>query len=139
MDPLTKTYVSLGLVVLAAFEFWSAMRIFGKKGGGAGSHAKLILRLHRIVGYGFLIYFVWISWVCIDLMGRLAEVGKPLDLRGMFHGFLSMAIFGILLVKIGFTRFYRNFRPSVPAMGMIVSVGTIVIWGVAGGMFLILF
>ena len=71
MDPLTKTYVSFGLVVLALFEFWSVMRIFGKRPPGKG--ARLTLRLHRIGGYVFLVYFAWISWICFNMMGRLSE------------------------------------------------------------------
>ncbi len=137
MDPITKTYVSLGLVVLALFEFWSAMRIFGRK-GGPGPGAKWLLRLHRIAGYLFLAYFVWISWVCVDLMARLANAGKHLDARAVLHAFWAMVIFGALLLKISFVRAYRNYRPYVPALGMGVVVGTLALWGLAGWMFLIL-
>ncbi len=137
MDPVTKTYVSLGLVFLALFEFWAAMHIFGRK-GPPESHARLILRLHRIGGYVFLVYFIWISWVCLDMMGRLANAGKAPDARGVFHGFLAMSLFGILLAKISFVRIYRNYRPSVPLLGIILTIGTLVLWGVAGLMFLVL-
>lgn len=136
MDPLTKTYVTLGLVALALFEFWAGMRVMGRR--PAGPNAKMLLRLHRVFGYVFLVYFVWISWVCIDLMGRLAQVGQPLDVRGFSHGFLAMSLLGVLLLKIGFIRLYRNYRQSVPALGMVVVIGTLVLWGIAGGMFLIL-
>jgi hypothetical protein len=137
VDPVTKTYVALGLVFLALFEFWAAMRIFGKK-GQPESHAKLTLRLHRIGGYVFLVYFIWISWICLDMMGRLAQAGKNLDARGVFHGFLAMSLFGILLAKISFVRFYRNYRPYVPLLGIILTIGTLVLWGIAGLMFLFL-
>lgn len=136
MDPVTKTYVAIGLVVLAVFEFWAAMRIFGKK-GKPSPHSRLILRLHRIGGYVFLVYFVWISWICVDLMDRLANAGVPLDSRATLHAFFAMALFGILLLKISFVRLYRNYRPYVPFMGITVSTGTLVLWGLAGWMFLI--
>jgi hypothetical protein len=137
VDPVTKTYVSLGLVFLALFEFWAAMEIFGKK-GQSRPNAKLLLRLHRIGGYTFLVYFIWISWICIDMMGRLANAGKAPDARGVFHGFLAMSLFGILLAKISFVRLYRNYRSSVPLLGIILTIGTLVLWGIAGLMFLIL-
>ena len=137
MDPVTKTYVSIGLVVLALFEFWAAMRIFGRK-GQPGKHSRLILRLHRIFGYLFLIYFVWISWICVDLMDRLSQVGRTLDSRAVIHGTLAMTLFGILLLKISFIRLYRNYRPYVPMLGICVVLGTLVLWGLAGWMFLIL-
>lgn len=54
MNPFTKTYVALGLVFLALFEFWAAMQVFGKT-DKPGAHARLILRLHRIGGY----FYFW--------------------------------------------------------------------------------
>jgi hypothetical protein len=136
MDPLTKTYFALVLVFLALFEFVTAMFVYGKK--PPRPHGKLIMRIHRIGGYFFLAYFVWISWVCVDLMGRLARAGQPLDVRGFYHGFFAMVLFAILLLKISFARFYRRYVPHVPVLGMIVAAGTLVLWGIAGWMFLIL-
>ena len=147
MNPLTKTYVSLGLVFLALFEFWAAMRIFGRR--KPLPHAKLVLRLHRIGGYVFLVYFAWISWICVNMMGRLAEgwnafdnvsnaTGWHLDARGFYHGFLAITIFVLLLLKISFVRFYRRYVKYVPLLGIIITVGMLVLWAIAGWMFLIL-
>jgi hypothetical protein len=111
------------------------MHIYGKK--PPQSRGPLIMRLHRIGGFTFLLYFIWISWVCVDLMARLAEAGKPLEVRGFYHGFLAMAIFAILLLKISFVRFYRRYIKAVPILGIIVALGTLVLWGIAGWMFLI--
>jgi hypothetical protein len=136
VNPLTKTYLALGLVVLAIFEYWAGMQVFGRM--QPHPKARLFMRLHRIGGYAFLVYYIWISWVCIELMGSLAEAGKALDVRGFFHGFLAMALFVVLLVKISFVRAYRKYVRLVPPLGMIVSAGTLVLWGIAGWMFLIL-
>lgn len=135
MDPLTKTYVSSGLVAFALFEFWAAMSIFGTT-DKPGRHARLIIRLHRILGYVFLIYFAWISWVCLDLMQRLADAGRNLDARGAIHGSLAIILFLTLLLKISFARMYKKYRSYVPMLGLIVAVGTIALWGIAGLMFL---
>ena len=136
MDPLTKTYFALVLVFLALFEFITAMFVYGKK--PPRPNGKRIMRIHRIGGYLFLVYFAWISWVCVDLMGRLAQAGQPLDVRGFTHGFFAMALFVVLLLKISFARFYRRYIAHVPALGMGVAAGTLVLWGIAGWMFLIL-
>lgn len=136
MDPLTKTYFALVLVFLAVFEFITAMYVYGKN--PPRPHGKIFMRLHRIFGYGFLLYFIWISWVCVDLMSRLAQAGKPLDARGFYHGFLAIVIFVILLLKISLVRFYRRYISTVPILGVIVACGTVVLWGIAGWMFLIL-
>jgi hypothetical protein len=136
MDPLTKTWVSLGLVFLVLFNFWTAMEAFGSQ--KKTKNVKLMMRLHRIRRYVFLIYFIWISWVCFDLMARLAQAGKPLDVRGFYHGFLAFAVFGLLLLKLSFIRFYRKYQPHVKLLGIIISLATIIIWAIAGGMSLIL-
>ena len=136
MDPLTKTYFALVLVFIALFEFITAMYVYGKK--PPRPYGKTIMTLHRIGGYVFLVYFIWISWVCVDLMSRLAEAGKPLDVRGFYHGFFAMVLFVILLLKLSFVRFYRRYISSVPLLGIIVASGTLVLWGIAGWMFLIL-
>ena len=135
MSPTTKTYLSFGLVLLALFEYVTAMRIFGREGPKQG--ARLSMQLHRGFGYVFLVYFVWISWVCFDMMGRLATAGGyHLDARGAGHGALAFILFGILAVKISFVRSYRKYRPYVPLLGILLAVGTCVLWGVAGWMFL---
>jgi hypothetical protein len=124
------------LVFFELFNIWTSMQVFWKK--KKHKNVKLMLRLHRISGYVFLLYFVWISWVCFDLMARLAQAGKPLDVRGFYHGFLAFLVFGLLLLKISFIRFYDQYRPYARFLGIVVSVGTIIIWAIAGGMFLIL-
>ncbi len=136
IEPLTKTYISFGLVILALFEFWAAMQIFGKSPPSAS--AALIMRLHRIFGYVFLVYFIWISGVCVDMMGRLSQEGKHLDFRGFFHGFLALSLLTLLVLKLSFIRIYQNFRSYAQSLGMILAAGTIVLWGIAGWMFLII-
>ena len=137
MDPLTKTYISLGLVFLALFEFWTAMQVFGK--GKPDSRSRLLLRLHRVGGYVFLVYFAWISWVCVNMMGRLtAAGGYHLDVRGFYHGFLAITLFVLLVLKISFVRIYGKFRVHARVIGIILAVGTVVLWLIAGWMFLIL-
>lgn len=49
-----------------------------------------------------------------------------------------MALFAILLLKISFIRLYRKYRPYVPVLGLILAPGTLVLWGVAGWIFLII-
>ena len=135
MDPLTKTYISSGLVFFALFEFWIAMTVFGTS-GKPGPHARLWIRLHRIAGYIFLFYFIWISWVCLDLMERLADAGRNLDARGTIHGSLAIMLFLILLLKISFIRMYSKYRTYAPLLGIVVAIGTLTLWGIAGLMFL---
>ena len=133
---VTKTYVTLGLVMLTLFEFITAMYVFGVK--GAKAHAKFVLSLHRIGGYVFLVYWVWPMLVGLDLLGRLSQYGDGWRFDGhrFYHAFLGVTVLVILLLKIAFVRFYQNFRPSARLLGILISAGAVVTWLIAGGFWL---
>lgn len=133
---VTKTWVTLGLVVLALFEFWTAMYVFGRKGKKA--HTKLMMRLHRWGGYVFLLYWIWPMVVGLDLLTRLSrykydiEPGWTFDGPRFFHAFLAVVVFLLLLLKILFVRIYTNYRQWARTLGLVIAVTTIVIWVIAG-------
>lgn len=133
---LTKTYVTIGLVVLALFEFITAMYVFGRKGSKA--NPKLVLTLHRIGGYVFIIYWLWPMLVGISLLGRLSqyEEGWHFDGPRFYHAFLGVSVFIMLLLKIIFVRFYPNFRPSARLLGILISAAAVVTWLISGGFWL---
>jgi len=138
MHALTKTYISFGLVALALFEFWSAMSVFGDKKERA-SNPRLLMNFHRAAGYVFAVYFIWISWVCVGLMEKLYAAGNyALDARNFGHGALAIALVIILALKVAFIRRYRNYRPYVPLLGIILATGTLLLWGISGWMYLII-
>lgn len=138
MHALTKTYISFGLVILALFEFWTAMSVFGDKKERA-KNPKLLLNIHRITGYLFAAYFIWISWVCVDLMEKLYAAGNyALDARNLSHAALAIALVIILGLKVAFIRRYRNYRPYVPLLGVILVSGTLLLWAISGWMYLII-
>ena len=132
----TKTYVTLGLVVLALFEFVTAMYVYGRK--GRKSHSRLVLNMHRIGGYVFLVYWLWPMIVGADLLTRLSryEDGWQFDGPRFFHAFLGVTVFVMLLLKITFVRFYTNFRPSARLLGIMISVGAVITWIIAGAFWL---
>ncbi|UCD50045.1 MAG: hypothetical protein JSW27_21250 [Phycisphaerales bacterium] len=133
---LTKTHVTFGLVVLALFEFITAMYVFGKK--GAKPHAKTMMSMHRIGGYVFLVFWLWPMLVGLDLLGRLSRYsdGWQFDGPRFYHAFLGVTVFVLLILKIAFVRFYPNFRPSARWLGIIISVAAVITWLIAGSFWL---
>ncbi len=129
---LTKTYVTLGLVVMAMFEFLTGMYLFGQK--GKRSHLKGALRLHRIGGYVFLVYLLWPIFVGLDLMGRLSNEGTgwTMDARVFYHAFLGVLVLLLLLLKIGFVRFWTVYKQHASRLGIAITIATIVTWVIAG-------
>ncbi len=133
---LTKTYVTLGLVVLALFEFITAMYVYGRKGNKP--HSKLILTIHRIGGYVFLICWLWPMVVGTDLLTRMSRYtdGWHFDGPRFFHAFLGVTVFIMLLMKIAFIRFFTNFRSSARWLGILISAAAVITWIIAGGFWL---
>jgi len=133
---LTKTWVTLPMAVLAVFEFVTAMYIFGAK--GARKHMKTVLTVHRIGGYLFAVCWLWPMIVGLDLLGRLSRYsdGWTFDGNRFFHAALGVTVFVLLLLKIAFVRFYPNYRPNAKLLGLIITLGAVVTWIIAGGFWL---
>lgn len=132
----TKTFVTVWLVVLALFEFVTAMYVYGRK--GEKENTKLVLTMHRVGGYIFLVCWLWPMIVGADLLGRLSryEDGWQFDGPRFYHAFLGVTVFVLLLLKISFVRFCTNFRTSARWLGIVISVGAIVTWIIAGAFWL---
>lgn len=128
----TKTYMTVGLVVLALFEFFTAMYVYGRK--GQKTHTKLMLTLHRIGGYVFLVYWLWPIAVGLDLLTRLSRYqdGWNFDGPRFYHAFLGVLVLLLLLLKIAFVRFYTQYRQFARLLGFIITVSAIVTWLIAG-------
>ena len=133
---LTKTYATLGLVALSLFEFITAMYVYGYQ--GKKKYTKLILTLHRVGGYIFAVYLLWPIIVGTSLLARLSRYSEDWNFDGprFFHAMLGITVFVMLLLKIAFIQFYRNFRPSVRLLGILISSGIVITWLIAGGFWL---
>jgi hypothetical protein len=129
---LTKTYITLGLVALALFEFITAMYVFGKKGNKP--YSRSMLALHRIGGYVFLVYWLWPIIVGSNLLAQLSRYtdGWQFDGPRFYHAFLGVTVFIVLLLKIVFIRFYPNFKTSARLLGIMISTGAIITWLISG-------
>ena len=129
---ITKTYVTGGLVLMAMFEFCSAMYVFGRKGAKPG--AKWVLRLHRIGGYAFLIYLLWPIWIGLGMLERHSQMrtGWSMNPRVFHHAMFAVVVLLLLLLKISFVRVWVNFRQHARMLGVIITILTIPTWLIAG-------
>ena len=125
----SKTYITLGLVLLALFQFWSAMYVFGRKGSKPG--AKWVLRLHLIGGYAFVIYWLWPIWIGLGLLERHSQMGTgwSMNSRVFHHAMFGVVVLLLLLLKISFVRVWVNFRRHA-------TILTITTWLIACGFWL---
>jgi hypothetical protein len=128
----TKTYVTFWLVILALFEFVTAMHVFGRKGKKA--HPQLMLTLHRCGGYAFLLFWLWPVIVGADLLTRLSRYqdGWQFDGPRFYHAFLGVTVLVLLVMKILFVRVYTQYRQSARILGIVITALAVITWLIAG-------
>jgi hypothetical protein len=136
MGVMAKTWLSLVMILLGMLEFWLAMKVFGKK--PPSPKAKSLLKLHRILGYVFLAYLIGIMIIGFVLFNTFSQAGMEFSSRVIIHIALAMIIFILLVLKIIFIRAYRQYRPIVPALGIMVVGGSVFVWMIAGLLYLVM-
>jgi mono/diheme cytochrome c family protein len=129
---LLKSLLALPLVLLALLGIYTMFEVFGRK-EKRYSVGKL-KAVHRLNGYLFLLLFLIISYLCIDLLVR---VGMVLDARTTFHVVFALAIFLLLLVKISYIRVYRLFYSHVVGFGLTIALLAIILTGISSGYYLL--
>ena len=135
MGVIAKTWLSLVMILLGMLEFWLAMKVFGKK--PPSPKAKTLLKLHRILGYVFLAYLMAIMIIGFVLFDIFSQLGMEFSSRVIIHIALAMIVFILLVLKIIFIRAYRQYRPIVPALGVMVVGGSVFVWMIAGLLYLV--
>ena len=136
MGAMGKTWLSLGMIVLGMLEFWLAMKVFGKK--PPSPQAKALLKLHRVLGYVFLAYLIGVMIIGLVLVNIYSQAGMEFSGRVITHIALAMIVFILLVLKILFIRSYRQYRPIVPALGIMVVGGSVFVWMIAGLIFMVI-
>ena len=128
----TKLYVTGWIVLLALFEFFTAMYVYGSK--GPKRFGPWVLRLHRIGGYLFALAWLWPISVGLGFLGRLSSHWPDWRFDGprFFHAFLGVGVLLLLLLKILFVRFYRRYRPYAQLLGIILVVLVLLTWSISG-------
>jgi cytochrome c2 len=94
--------------------------------------AQLLRKTHRVAGFVFAGLLLLISYFCLKYW---AMAGDQLSTRAVLHGFLSLALIIIFILKISIVQYYKQFLRFVPIMGMIVFILTFVVFSTSAGFF----
>lgn len=92
--------------------------------------ATFLRRTHKVAGFVFSILLIVISYFCIRYW---VKVGDQLSLRAVLHGFLSLGLIMVLVVKLAIVQFYKQFLRFVPQMGIIVFILAFVVFSTSAG------
>jgi cytochrome c553 len=76
-------------------------------------------KIHRINGYVFTIFFLVLSYICLDYMWR---TGVELNARTALHSVFALAVLSLLFLKMILLRSYRGWYAKVPALGLAIVI-----------------
>lgn len=131
-----KTYLGLGLALLAVFEYWTAMRVAAVR-GERPPRPRVLMIMHRTGGYVFLVYALGLAWVGFDMLRRFSAIGGyDFGPREFTHAVLAIWLMLLLALKISFVRYFNKYKTYVPLLGVAVVLLALAVWLVAGWMHL---
>lgn len=90
-------------------------------------------KIHRVNGYVYLIFFLFVSYLCIDF---IVSTKADLPPRSAIHATLGLAIFILLFLKIIFVRFYKLYYSKVQAQGLLIALLTFGLVGTSAGYYI---
>jgi cytochrome c len=116
---LTKSILALILVGMAIINLVAMLELLGRT-GEKKFDPKRLRQIHRVVGYSVLLLFLVISYFCVTLLRGMG--GEELSARVALHGYVAVATFFLLAVKIFIVRYYKKFYSIAVSMGFGVFI-----------------
>jgi len=130
---LIKSYLSAIIIILSGFALFTMLEVFGRE--QKRYNIETLKRLHRINGIIYIALSFVISFLCIK---TIFDSGAELSPRGAFHLVFALSVISVLLIKILFIRFYRQFYNQVKIIGITLVMLTIGLVGTSGGYYLVI-
>ncbi|MDH4231784.1 MAG: cytochrome c [Nitrospirota bacterium] len=127
-----KSLLSLVIVFSALVAMFTMFEIFGRSEKRFNSEK--LKKTHRLNGIIFLAFAVAIAFLCLDFIVKTKAEPSP---RAALHGVFALAVFILLMLKIAFVRFYRQFYGQVQTLGLLIALLTLGMVGTSGGYYLL--
>jgi len=107
--------------------------VFGR--GEKKYNIEKLKKIHRANGIFYLLFFVLITYFCIDFILKTKAELSP---RATFHGVFALTVIILLGLKVFFVRVYRQFYGKVQTIGLLVALMTFGMVGTSGGYYLLI-
>lgn len=129
---LVKSLLAILLLILTLFSFFTMLEVFGRENRFDIERLK---RLHRLNGWIYIFLYTFVAYFCIDFI--IKTRAEP-SARVTFHGVFALSVITLLLLKLSFIRFYKNFYNAVKTIGILVALLTIGMIGTSAGYYLLI-
>jgi cytochrome c1 len=127
-----KSLLSIVIVFLAFIAMFTMFEIFGRTEKRFNSEK--LRKIHRLNGFIFGALAVAIAFLCLDFIVKTKTEPSP---RAALHAVFALAVFVLLMLKIAFVRFYRQFYGKVQTLGLLIALLTFGMVGTSGGYYLL--
>jgi len=118
---IAESLILAGAIILAVLGIVNTLlivEILGHRGG-----PEILKSAHRWLGRLFMILF---SAFFVYMIPRIAFFENT-PVNFLIHGFLGMAVFVFLIIKLCVVRRYKGYMTALPLIGLYIMLGTILI------------
>jgi hypothetical protein len=118
---MPESLILAGAIILAALGIVNTVviaEILGRRGG-----PDIFKLAHRWLGRIFMVLF---SAFFVYMIQRVAFFENT-PVNFLIHGFLGMAVFIALIIKLCVVRRYKGYMTALPLIGVYIMLGTILI------------
>ncbi|MGA8831472.1 MAG: DUF6529 family protein [Desulfomonilaceae bacterium] len=118
---MPESLILAGAIILAVLGIVNTLlivEILGRRGG-----PQIFKTAHRWLGRLFMILF---SAFFVYMIPRIAFF-ENIPVNFLIHGFLGMAVFVFLIIKLCVVLRYKGYMTALPLMGLYIMLGTILI------------
>ncbi len=127
-----KSLLSLVIVFSALVAMFTMFEVFGRLEKRFNSEK--LKKIHKLNGIFFIALSVAIACVCLEFIVKTKAEPSP---RAAFHAVFALAVFVLLMLKIAFVRFYRQFYGKVQTLGLLIALLTFGMVATSGGYYLL--
>lgn len=129
---MLKSLLSLFVVMLVCLAFYTMFEVFGRS--EKKEQAEKLKKAHRLNGYIFILFFIVISYFCLDFIARTKT---ELSARASFHAVFSLSVAALLSLKVLFLRRYRQYYSQVKIFGLLIGLVSFGMIGTSSGYYLL--
>lgn len=129
---LFKSVLSLFMLLSAFIAMFTMFEIFGR--AEKRYNIENLKKLHRANGIIYLLFFVFITYFCLDFILQTKAEPSP---RSTFHSLFSLTVIILLGLKVSFVRLYRQYYGRVQTIGILIALLTFGMIWTSGGHFLL--
>lgn len=92
------------------------------------SAPKVWMLVHRALGYAFIALYIVMM---VRMVPRLWQYQVEFPARTAIHIVVAFTVGFLLLIKVAIARFFRHFEEWMPALGVGIMLGTVIITGLS--------